>query len=156
MCSCNFNDDNIVEEAFSCRASTVDPSLKNTVVYRAKVTPQVPVSMIDANDIVQIIGDWVQSAPSITVNRLIINIDPNCPITLESFDAEDCSGSVITTTSSSVQLPLPTIRPSSADNSKSSTGVIVGATIGAIVIVILAMVVVVLTVLHCRLKSNYR
>ena len=135
----------------------MDPNLENTVVYRAKVTPQLPVSVIDANDIVQIIGNWVQSAPSITVNRLILNIDPNCPITLESFDAEDCS--VITTISSSVQLPLPTVPPSSVDdNSKSSesTGVIVGATIAAIVVVILAVVIIVLTILHCRLKSNYR
>ena len=52
MCSCNFNVDNIVEEVFSCRASTMDPNLEKTVVYRAKVTPQLPVSVTDANDIV--------------------------------------------------------------------------------------------------------
>ena len=159
MCSCNFNDDNIVEEVFSCRASTMDPNLENTVVYRAKVTPQLPVSVIDANDIVQIIGTWVQSAPSIAVNRLILNIDPNCPTILESFDAEDClviTATTTTTTASSVQLPLPTIQPSSVNDNSKSTGIIVGATIAAIVVVVLAVVIVVLIILHCRLKSNYR
>ena len=169
MCSCNFNVDNIVEEVFSCRASTMDPNLEKTVVYRAKVTPQLPVSVTDANDIVQIIRTWIQSAPSIAVNRLILNIDPNCPTTLESFDAEDClvkttttttttSVAIITTTTtSSIQLLLPTIQPSSVDdNSKSSTGIIVGATIAAVVVIVLVVVIVVLTMFHCRLKSSYR
>ena len=106
MCSCNFNIDNIVEEVFSCRASTMHPNLEKTVVYRAKVTPQLPVSVTDANDIVQIIRTWIQSAPSIAVNRLILNIDPNCPTTLESFDAEDC---LVKTTTTSVATTTATV-----------------------------------------------
>ena len=167
ICSCNFNSSNIVDAAFSCRASTMDPDLENTVVYRAKISPQVPVLIIDARDIVKIVENWIQSAPSITVNRLILNIDPNCPITLESLDAEDCviiattTSSIQPTTTTSSRLPITTtlnIQPTNQGdgNSESSTGIIVGATVAAIIAIILIVIIAVLTTLYCRLKSNYR
>ena len=83
---------------FSEHQPCMDPDLENTVVYRAEIVQQVPVSVIDARDIVKVVENWIQSAPA---NQLILNIDPNCPITLESLDAEDCV--ILATTTSSIR-----------------------------------------------------
>jgi len=163
MCSCQFTVENIAEETFSCRASKLDPNFENTVVYRAKITPQVLVSVLDANDILEIIETWVQSGATIVVNHLTLNIDPNCPTTLESFHTEDCfimSTAAVTTTTGTTMtrtpsLPTPLLTGVD-DSSKSSVGIIIGVSVASVVVVVLVVIIVVITIFHCRLKSNYR
>ena len=87
-CSCKFTSSNIIDDAFSCRGSQGE--FKNTVVYRAMITLQVPASITDADGIVDVINDWIESKPSVTVNGLALAVDPNCPAMLDSFDSSDC------------------------------------------------------------------
>ena len=71
---------NIVGEAFSCREE-----LNGTVVYRAKI-----ISNNSAEDIVNEIDNWVKSETSITVDQVVLHVDPDCPAALESFESKDC------------------------------------------------------------------
>jgi len=81
-CSCQFNSSNIIDDIFSCQGQ-----FKNIVVHQAMTTLQVPASITNADDIVNIISKWVQSNPSVTVNEVILDIDPECPAMLDSVSS---------------------------------------------------------------------
>ena len=138
-CSCEFNSNYIIEESFSCRGSQGE--FRNTVVYRAMISLQVPASTIDADNIVVLLSDWVESEPSVRVNRITLAIDFNCPTMLESFDSDDC------------EAPSDGANPSS---SSSSTGIVIGATVAAAVVVLLLITAVVIIIIYRRQKSSYR
>ena len=140
-CSCEFTTSNIIDDAFSCRGSQGE--LGNTVVYRAMITLQVPSLITDADDIVDVISDWVESKPSVTVNGLALAVDPNCPVMLDSFDSSDC---VISNQAS----------PLSSSSSSLSVGTIVGVVVAAIIAVLLLVTLIVVIIMYHRRKSSYR
>ena len=146
QCSCDFNTGNIIDESFSCRGS--QGQFIDTVVYRAMISLQVPASTNDADNIVILLGEWVESEPSVRVNRVTLNIDSNCPTMLESFDSDDCEVSAEGTKSSSP--------PSSSSSSSSPTGIIIGGAIAAAVVVLLLITAVVIVIMYRRHKSSYR
>ena len=111
-CSCEFTSSNIIDDTFSCRGSQGE--FRNTVVYRAIITLQVPASVTDADNIVAVLSEWVESEPSVRVNRVTLGIDSNCPTMLESFNSNDCE------------------IPSDPSSSSSSVGIIVGAAVAAV------------------------
>ena len=67
-CSCEFTTSNIISDTFSCRGSQGE--FEDTVVYRANITLQVPISITDADDIVTYINQWVQNEPPVVVKEL--------------------------------------------------------------------------------------
>ena len=146
LCSCNFNSDNIIDDTFSCRAS--QEQFRNTVVYRAMITLQVPAFITDADDIVILLSDWVESKPSVRVNRITLELDPNCPTTLDSFDSNDCE------VSSNETNPSSPSASSSSSSSSSSIGIIIGVVIAAVVILLLITAVVM--IMYRRRKLSYR
>ena len=111
----------------------------NTVVYRAMISLQVPASIIDADDIVMQLSNWVEDEPSVSVNSLTLKIDSNCPAMLESFNSDDCEGA-----------------SSSSSSSPSSAGIIIGAAVAATAVVLLLITVVVMIIIYYRRKSSYR
>ena len=60
-------------------------------MFRAMITLPVPVSATDADNIVDVISNWVKSNPSVRVDEVILDIDPDCPAMLESVTADDCA-----------------------------------------------------------------
>ena len=137
-CSCEFTSSNIIDDTFSCRGSQGE--FRNTVVYRAMITLQVPASITDADNIVVVLSEWVESAPSVRVNRVTLDIDSNCPTMLASFDSNDCEA------------------PSDRNNpSSSSVGIIVGAAVAAVVVILLLLITaVVIIIMYRRHKSSNR
>jgi len=111
------------------------------------ITLQVPASITDADDIVNIISKWVQSNPSVTVNEVTLEIDPECPAMLDSVSSDDCASKVVP--------PDQADQPSSSSSSSSSLiGIVVGAT--AVLIIILIIIIVVAVIIYHRCKSKYR
>ena len=143
-CSCEFNSSTIIDDTFSCRGSQGD--YEKTVVFRAKITLPVPVSVSDADSIVDIISEWVQSNPSVTVDKVILEIDPGCPAMLESVTSDDCVNETPPPRQSS---------PSSSSSSSLPIGIIIGA-VAAGVIVLLIIIIIVGIVIYYRRKSTYR
>ena len=136
-CSCEFTSSNIIDDTFSCRGSQGE--FRNTVVYRAMITLEVPASITDADNIVAVLSEWVESEPPVVVNRVTLDIDSNCPTMLESLKSNDCE------------------IPSDGTNSSSSSlsvGIIVGAAVAAIVVVLLLITAVI--IMYRRHKSSYR
>ena len=138
-CSCEFTSSNIIDDNFSCRGSQGE--FRNTVVYRAIITLQVPASITDADNIVAVLSEWVESEPSVVVNRVTLGIDSNCPTMLESFNSNDC------------EIPSDGTNSSS---SSSSVGIIVGAAVAAVVVMLLLITAVVIIIMYRRHKSSYR
>ena len=146
-CSCEFTSSNIIDDTFSCRESQGE--FRNTVVYRAMITLQVPTSITDADNIVVVLSEWVESEPSVRVNRVTLDIDSGCPTMLESFNSNDC------------EMPSDETNPSlssssSPSSSSSSVGIIVGAAVAALVVILLLITAVVIIVMYRRQKSIYR
>ena len=65
MCSCTFTQDNIQNYEFSCR------SIENTVVFRAEIV--YASFAFTATRLVDVISQWVQSAPSLVVGYRLPN-----------------------------------------------------------------------------------
>ena len=145
-CSCEFTSSNIISDTFSCRGSQGE--FENTVVYRANIILQVPISITDANDIVTYINQWVQNEPSVVVMGITLALDADCPTMLDSFESDDC---VIVEKSSNQT------NPSSSSSSSSPTpfGIIIGASAAAVVVIVLIIVIIII-VLYCRHMSTYR
>ena len=140
-CSCQFTTSNIISDTFSCRGSQRE--FEDTVVYRANITLQVPISITDADDIVTFINQWVQDQPSVAVKGVALVLDADCPTMLDSFDSDDCK-------------PSDQTSPSSSSSSSSSPfGIIVGAAVAAVVVNVLIIVIIIIVVCRRR-KSTYR
>ena len=139
LCSCEFTSNNIINDAFSCQGS--QGQLRNTVVYRAMITLQVPASITDADNIVTIINQWVQTEPRVRVDGVILDVDPDCPTMLDSFNSDDC---VIE-------------GPSNPTSSSSSpVGIIIGVVVAAVVVVIVVIIIILAIGMYRRHKSAYR
>ena len=54
------------------------------------ITLQVPASITDADNITVVLSEWVESEPSVRVNRVTLDIDSDCPTMLESLKSHDC------------------------------------------------------------------
>ena len=119
---------NIVGEAFSCREE-----LNGTVVYRAKI-----ISNNSAEDIVNEIDNWVKSGASITVDQVVLHVDPDCPAALESFESKDCDS----------------IEQSSTTNNQSTrnSNLTLIALITSAAVIVVLMVAIVVTCAKLRLK----
>jgi len=109
------------------------------------ITLQVPSSVTDADDIVKILSDWVETMPSVRVNGIALAINPACPAMLDSFDSNDCVTEVPQTN-----------QPSSSSSSSSSVGIIVGVVVAATVVILLLIIVAAIIILHQRNRSSYR
>ena len=107
---------------------------------------QVPAPVIDADHIVRIVSDWIKSEPSMTVNGIVLDVDPNCPAMLHSFDSNDCVSEV-----------TPGETNSSVSSSQSSSvGIIVGTIVAAVMTLILLLITAVVIVAYYKSKQNYR
>ena len=137
-CSCVFNPSNIVDDSFSCRRSQGE--FRNTVVYRARIILEVPSFITNANNIVTMLNEWVESEPSVRVDGSTLDIDSNCPTMLDSFKSSDC------------EVPTEGTKPSPS----SSTGIIIGAAVAAAVVVLFLITAVVIITMYRRHKSSYR
>ena len=144
LCSCEFTSNNIIGDAFSCQGSQGE--LSNTVVYRAMISLQVPASITDADSVVTNINQWVQTKPRVRVDGITLDIDPNCPTTLDSFNSDDCV----------IEVPSNQTNPTSTSSSSSflPLGIVIGAAVAAVVI--LLIIIVIIIVVYCRRKSTYR
>ena len=140
LCSCAFG---IVDEHFSCLGSS--GTFANTVVFRAAITVQGPASIANANDVVSYINDWIQSSPPpLTIFQALLNVDPTCPVMLNSTDEPDCVRR------------SPNGGSTSSDIS-STTITIGGAGIAGIIILLLLLIIVGLCIkLCCKRKGSYR
>ena len=91
------------------------------------ITLPVPVSATDADDIVDLISDWIKSNPSVTVDKVILEIDPDCPAMLESVTADDCASETPPPRQSS---------PSSSSSSSLPVGIIIGIVVAAVIVLL--------------------
>ena len=140
---CEFTTNNIINDTFSCRGS--QGQFENTVVYRGRITLQVPPPIIDADDIITEMSEWVQTEPPVMVIGVTLYVDPSCPVLLDSFASPDC----VTDTP-----PDQAIQSSSS--SSSSIGIIVGVVVAVVVIIMIIIIVILSIVMYRKHKSAYR
>ena len=107
------------------------------------ITLQVPASITDADNIVTNINEWVQTKPRVRVDGVVLDVDPDCPTMLDSFNSDDC----VIEGSSNQANPV--------SSSSSPVVIIIGAAAAAFVVIVL-IVTVIIVVVYRRRKSIYR
>ena len=136
-CSCDFTSKNIVESLFSCRSS------ETKVVYKASI--QFNTSQpghLSADKLTSLVSSWVSDGPSLTVNGILLNVDPTCPVELESLTSDDC---------------ITRLQTNELPNLESGSTVIIGSSVavGALITVTTLTIVVATILIICfRMKKK--
>ena len=131
-CGCEFDIDN---EMFSCPQSQEES--EDTVLFKARIVVRVPVSVTDADDVVNYINDWVKLGLNITVTLVILTVD-SCPT---GVDPDAC---------------VVVVDQSTDNDSSSSSGAIIGAVLAGVFVAITILVLVVIIVLVCIQRRRLR
>jgi len=123
---------------FNCPQSQ-ENSAEDTVLFKARIVVRVPVSITDANDVVDYINDWAKLRQNITITLVVLTVDPSCPAGTES---DSC---------------VVVIDQSISNDDSSDSGAIIGAVLAGVFVVIALLVLVVVIVLVCiqRRRSRY-
>ena len=118
------------------------------------ITLQVPPPVTDADDIITEMSEWVQTEPSVIVNGVTLDLDPSCPVMLDSFASPDC----VIDAPPTDQPDQPSNTPPADQSSSSSDGILIGVVAAAVVIILLLIIIIVIIVVYhkCRHKSSYR
>ena len=63
-----------------------------TVTYRSTLVNPSPTTHPNSTHMVGIIQTWVSTSPSLTVDRLLVRVNANCPTSTVSLDDDECVG----------------------------------------------------------------
>lgn len=110
---CGFTKHHIQHGVFKCFSHS-----PHAVTYRAFIHGT---SNATAYELTVQIGWWTSKGQDVVVQRILLTLDKTCAVTLSSFNDEECLLSTTSTQISSI---------------KSSSAIIVGTTIGAVVVFI--------------------
>ncbi len=130
LCRCTLTDQYISNEELSCRGD-----LDTQIVYRGRVKGN---EQYSSGDLVSLMQSWVNSGKaSFLVGFSRLEVDPLCPVSMDSNDAPDCFP------------PPPTSEPKTdSEGRKDDNEDIRGGEVGGIMIgVLIAILLVVLIVL---------
>ena len=61
-----------------------------TVTYRSTLVNPSPTAHPNSTHMVDIIQTWVSTSPSLTVDRLLVRVNANCPTSTVSLDDDEC------------------------------------------------------------------
>ena len=61
-----------------------------TVTYRSTLINPSPTNVAHSSYMVSIIQNWVLTAPSLTIDWLLVRVNPNCPTGIASLDVAEC------------------------------------------------------------------
>ncbi|XP_065904865.1 uncharacterized protein [Dysidea avara] len=131
-CGCEFDIDN---ELFSCPETK--GKLEDTVVFKARIVVRVPATVTDADDVVNVINNWVKLKPNITVSLFILTVVPGCPARVNSIESEDC-----------------VVTDQSTNTDSSSGGAIAGVVTATVIVVMVAVIVVVVITIYRSMQRR--
>ena len=86
ICLCNVTETNIISNVFSCRLSS------DSVVFKAELFYTDYLDGYTADDLISLTAAWsaTDGGTSLLVDGSVLVVDPECPIELESLQADDC------------------------------------------------------------------
>ena len=110
---CDISNDVIDQESFDCS----DPSSLH-VTYRARLsgTPKT-----DSRVFISHIEKWVLGGPNVRVQGILMRIDHDCQVSIESFNDGLCTDAPMTTIESEIPTTVETDTPTTPDNDNSTT-----------------------------------
>ena len=131
-CECQFFNDIIDEESFSCFEAS-----PNSVTYRARLSGT---SERDSASLVSLIEDWVSTGPTIHVRGVLMRVGEECSTfstAISELSEGICSSSGAQTATST------------------STGAVVGGVTAVVVFLVVAVTVVVIIALNTRNRCGH-
>ena len=79
---CGVTTDNIDKEAFRCFSES-----PTHVTYRARLGGTLETN---SSELIPLLEKWVRGQPCVTVNRVIMTVDPKCSVVISSLSEEEC------------------------------------------------------------------
>ena len=166
-CTCDISSDIIDQESFDCS----DPSSLD-VTYRARLsgTPET-----DSHVFISHIEIWVSGGPNVRVQGILMRIDGDCQVSIESFNDALCTDAPMTTaesdtpttpdndTSTTVETDTSTITDSdspttasrSSQSSSENTAGIIGGVVAVVLIIAVVIVIIVFILAIIMWKSRH-
>ena len=150
---CDITTDNIDKEAFRCFSES-----PTHVTYRARLGGTLETN---SSELTPLLEKWVRGGPSVTVNRVIMTVDPKCSVVISSLSEEECLLPPTASPTTSTMNPEPSIEAmdASTDQSSSSpdnTPAIIGAVVALIVVAILIIAISLTVIAIAALKYRHR
>ena len=141
LCNCFLS---MQRHFFSC----LDTTDSHTVVFLAELSYIAHPSV----DMPSLLTSWVASTPHIIVTSTQLQVDPTCPVVIDSLKPKRC--------------PVTTVAPPANQPTNSSTApptdlptdvtVIAAVCAGVLVVIIITVAIVIAGVVLCRKHSKYR
>ena len=135
LCTCDISSDIIDQESFDC-----SNPLSLHVTYRARLsgTPET-----DSHVFISHIEKWVSGGPNVRVQGVLMRIDYDCQVSIESFNDDLCTDVPITTTESDSSTTASPSSQGSSDN----TVAIIGGGVAVVLIIAVAIVIIIISIL---------
>ena len=161
LCLCGFGEQHILSYEVGCRS---DP---HGLVFRAELLYNGP-KATNQSTLLGLVSNWIGDGASLLIDSVRYDIDPSCPLMLESFDDGECievlpSSSATTEPSTTVDatahspsvtvsfVPLtPDPTPHTTASEQVFVLTVVCGVLGAIVLLLLLLVTVILIVICCK------
>ena len=148
QCGCSSS---VQQSFFSCLGTTDS----QTVVFLAQLSYS-----FGAVDMPSLLTSWVTATPYVIVDSTQLQVDPTCPVLIDSLQPERCPvASVLPPTGQST---VPSADPSSNPATDSPTDATVIVIVVAVAVVVLLVMVttivaiVIAVIVFCRKQSKYR
>ena len=138
ICHCEFTRDHITNSAFQCF-----PDSPQAVTYRAVLHGTTSAS---SSDLISYIEQWISDGVTISIQNILINVDPSCILVIDSVRDNECGAT-----------DQPTVVTTLYDTSRPSNniGVAVVSTVVAMVVLSLSIAVTIVAVLLFKWRKNF-
>ena len=137
-CHCEFTRDHITNSAFQCF-----PDSPQAVTYRAVLHGTTSAS---SSDLISYIEQWISDGVTISIQNIIINVDPSCVLVIDSTRDSECGA-----TDQPTVVTILDVTSRSSDN----IGVAVGCT-GAVVLILSLFIAIPIAVVLLLKQSKRR
>ena len=131
QCGCSLS---VQQSHFSCANTTY----LQTVVFLA----QLSYTALPGVDMPSLLTSWVTSTPHITVASTQLQVDPTCPVVINSLEPESC--------------PVTSVAPPTESPTETVTVIVTVCGIVILLVVTSIVVIVIAVVVCCRKRSKHR
>lgn len=146
-CQCNFETDYITDDSIIC-----DETALSKLTYRGRITT---FQNISSNQLISIIQEWIDTAPTVPYSLAVISFDSSCPVEISSFDVPLCGTQFSTTSITTSISPTSSSVPATSNTAQSSSIVApVSAVVGVLLIAGLVLAIVIVLVVLVRKRKR--
>ena len=142
QCGCSLS---VQQSFFSCFGTTDS----QTVVFLAELS----YTALPGVDMSSLLTSWVTSTPHITVASTQLQVDPTCPVVIDSLEPEPCSAASVAP--STVPPADPSSNPATDSPTDATIVIVVAVAVVVLVMVTAIVAIVIAVIIFCSKQSKF-